>query len=98
MAYASTILKDEYVTKTSNYMLSNYECLNGIAEDKVLKKHLVPLLFLVKSSSCKITIADCIPTIFNAHNLPLYTKAGIYKEQVLALRSSEQRLSSTIES
>lgn len=92
MAYASANLKDEYVTKTSNYRPSSNERFNGIAEGKVLEKHLVPLLFLVKRSSRCMSVVDSIPDTFYAPDLPLYTKAGMYCEQVLALRSTELRL------
>lgn len=92
MAYASTYLKHEYLTKTSNYMPGSNERFNGIAEGKVLEKHQVPLLFLVRRSSRAADLFATIPDTFKAPNLPLYTRAGMYTEHALCLRLSELRL------
>ena len=91
MVYASK-LKDEYLPKTANYMPSSNERLNGIQEGKVLEKHLVPLLFLVKKSSHAQNVVDSIPATFYAPELPLYTRPGMYREHDLALTTSELRL------
>ena len=84
--------KDEYVHKASNYMPSNNERLNGIAEGKALEKHLVPLLFLVKKSSHAQSVLESIPPTFYAPDLPMYTKARMYREHDLSIKTSELRL------
>lgn len=92
MAHASTNTKHEYLSKISNYMPCNNKYFNSIAEGKVFKKHQVPLIFFIERSSPCANSVNSIADIFKAPKLPLYTKAGIYTEQVLCLRSSKLRL------
>lgn len=82
-------LKDEYKSKLSAYNPASNERFNGIQEGKVLEKHLIPLLFLVKRSSRAISLIDDIPDTFNAPDLPLYKTAGAYMEHDLCLEDHE---------
>jgi hypothetical protein len=91
LVYANKI-KDEYVHKVSNYMPCRNERLNGIPEGKVMEKHMVPLLFLVKKGSNTSDILGRIPPTFYAPELPLYTKAGMYREHDFGVRMTELRL------
>jgi len=85
-------LKDEFQLKTSNYMPSSNERFNGIQEGKVLDKHLLPLLFLIKKSSYSQDLIRTIPDTFKAPALPLYFKAGMYREHELCVTDTELRL------
>jgi hypothetical protein len=85
-------VKDEYIHVTAKYMPASNERFNGIKEGNVLDKHLLPLLFLVKRSSRAHSLIDIIPDTFSAPDLPLYTKAGMYREHDLSLSPSELRL------
>jgi hypothetical protein len=91
IVYANKI-KDEYAHKASYYMPCSNERLNGIPEGKVLEKHMVPLLFLVKKGSNMGDILDRIPPTFYAPDLPLYSKAGMYREHDFGVRMTELHL------
>jgi len=85
-------LKDDYKSKSSAYNPASNERFNGIQENKVLEKHLIPLLFLVKKSSRAFSLIGDIPATFNAPDLPLYKTAGAYLEHDLCLEDHELRL------
>lgn len=92
LVYADKKLKYEYVRKSASYMPSSNERFNGVGEGKATEKHLVPLLFLIKKSSHAQSVVDQIPSVFYAPDLPLYTKAGMYREHDLGISHSELRL------
>lgn len=92
MAYATTYMKQKYITKTSNYMPCSDERFNCIAEGKVLEKQQVLLLFLAERSSRVVNLFETISDTFKAPNMPLFTRAGMYTEHTLCVKVPEVRL------
>lgn len=85
------VRKHQYEAWVYN-MPCNNEPFNGIMEGKILEKHQVSLLFLVKRTSYCTNLVESIPDTLKAPKLPLYMRLGMYTEQVLCLRTFELRL------